>query len=701
MQIKIFNISLRNIFLFTLVGFFYSCGSNFDSETTINWDQYGVPHIKASSKENLFFAQGWALMNNHGNKVLELYGRSRGRGSEYWGEEFLQNDMLVHTLGFDKLADEWEVQQDPELKLIYSNFVKGINAYASRHPDKIDDKNKIVLPVTPKDVNMHGMFVVFTRFVGGDDLVGMVQRWPDMGSNTYAIGPKRSTSGNTMLVQNPHLPWLNEFIFTEYHFNLKGKNMYGANILGMPGIAIGFNESLGWSHTDNTIDNADTYQLNTLDDGYELDGKKVAFEVSNKTLLIKQKDGSIKEKEITILKTRHGPVIKRRNDKVLAIRLAGLDRANIFLQWWRMLNSNNFVEFESALKMAQIPFWNVMYADKYGEIFYLFNGLVPKRKQDAWEYWYRVIPGGKSEDIWTDYHSYEDLPKIKNPKSGWLQNANDAPWTSTIPMELDPDNFPGYMAPKSMKFRAQRSAKMIIDDYSITFDELVNYKLSTRIEFADRILDDLFEAIESYGSSKAKRAKSILIDWDRNADAKSTGMLLFYTWAKKFGISNQMNYSTKWDINEPHRTPDGFANPKRAVNLFEQAINEIEDNFGRLDIPWGDYYRIRYNGIDLPANGVDGELGVFRVAWPDKFDKKNMFVGGGDSWVSVIEFGDKIKAKALLSYGNSTQKDSPNNGDQLKLFSIKELRDVWFYPTDVKANTVRTERKIGDSFVEN
>ena len=209
--------------------------------------------------------------------------------------------------------------------------------------------------------------------------------------------------------------------------------MYGANILGMPGIAIGFNESLGWSHTDNTIDNADTYELNILDDGYELDGKKVAFEVSNKTLLIKQRDGSLKEREITILNTRHGPVIKRMNDKVLAIRLAGLDRANMFLQWWRMLTSNNFGEFESALKMAQIPFWNVMYADKYGEIFYLFNGLVPKRKQDGWEYWNRVIPGGKSEDIWTDYHSYEDLPKIKNPKSGWLQTAQDRPWPSPVP----------------------------------------------------------------------------------------------------------------------------------------------------------------------------------------------------------------------------------------------------------------------------
>lgn len=699
MLVKYFNISLRNIFLFMLIGFFYSCESNSDSETTINWDQYGVPHITAPTKEDLLFAQGWALMNNHANKVLELYGRSRGRGSQYWGEKFLQNDVLIHTLGFDRLADEWEAQQDPELKLIYSNFVKGMNAYALSHPDQIDESNKMVLPVTSKDVNMHGMFVVFTRFIGGNDL-RLVQQWPDMGSNTYAIGPKRSTSGNTMLVQNPHLPWLNEFIFTEYHFKLKGRNMYGANILGMPGIAIGFNESLGWSHTDNTIDNADTYELNILDDGYELDGKKVAFEVSNKTLLIKQRDGSLKEREITILNTRHGPVIKRMNDKVLAIRLAGLDRANMFLQWWRMLNSNNFGEFESALKMAQIPFWNVMYADKYGEIFYLFNGLVPKRKQDGWEYWNRVIPGGKSEDIWTDYHSYEDLPKIKNPKSGWLQNANDPPWTSTIPMELDPDDFPGYMAPKRMNFRPQRSARMIFDDKSISFDELVDYKLSTRIEFADRILDDLFETIKSYGSAKAKEAKNILIDWDRNADVKSKGMLLFYTWAKKFGISNQLNYLTKWDINEPFRTPDGFANPERAARLFEQAINEIENNFGRLDIPWGDYYRINYNDIDLPANGVDGELGVYRVAWPAKSDKKNMYVGGGDSWVSVIEFGDKIKAKALLSYGNSTREDSPYNGDQLKLFSKKELRDVWFYPADVEANTVRVERKVGNSFVD-
>ena len=677
--------------------FLFSCNPNAGSDTIIKWDTYGVPHIKAQSKEDLFFAQGWALMHNHANKVLELYGKSRGKGSEYWGEKYLKNDILVHTLGFERLAVDWDLQQDPEMRLIYSNFVDGINAYLQNNLDQIDEKNKAVLPISTKDVNMHGMFVVFTRFIGGDDL-GLIQRWPDMGSNTYAIGPERSASGNTMLVQNPHLPWYNEFLFTEYHFNLKGRNMYGANIIGMPGIAIGFNESLGWSHTDNTIDNSDTYELQLIEDGYELDGKKKDFTIFTKTLKIKQKDGSLKEKEITILNTLHGPVVKKMDDKVLAIRLAGTDRANMFLQWWRMLNSKNFKEFESALEMAQIPFWNVMYADKYGDIFYLFNGLVPKRKQDTWEYWNRIIPDGKSEDIWTEYHPYKDLPKLKNPDSGWLQNANDPPWTSTIPIELYPKDYPGYMAPKRMDFRPQRSARMIIEDNSITFDELVDFKLSTRVEFADRILDDLFKAIDVFGSKKAKEGKAVLERWDRNAEVDSKGMVLFFTWASKFSVSNNSTYTTDWDINNPINTPDGLADPKRAAMLFEDTVKEIEKKFGKLDVPWGEYYRINYNGVNLPANGTDGRLGVFRVAWPARSDKKNMYVGGGDSWVAVIEFGKKIRAKALLSYGNSTEKDSPYNGDQLVLFSKKELRDVWLYEDDIDINTAKIEKKVGNKF---
>ena len=676
-----------------------SCSQNENKETEIAWDSWGVPHITANNIEELFYAQGWSQMHNHANLILELYGSSRGKGAEYWGENNVQTDILIHTLGFGDLANEWETIQDPKVKLIYKSFVKGLNDFASAHPEAIDKRNEIVLPLTTKDINMHSMYVIFTRFIGGKDL-GRVQQWPDMGSNAYAISPKRSASGHAMLVQNPHLPWWKEFLFFESHLNLNGKNMYGSTLVGLPGIAIGFNEHLGWSHTDNTIDNADTYELQLKDGGYLLDGEVKEFETSKIIINVKQEDGSLKEQEIPLLKTAHGPVVNQKENKVLALRMVGLDRPNMLLQWWRMINSNNFDEFESALKMAQIPFWNVMYADKSGEIFYLFNGLVPKRTEDSWAYWDRIIPGGKSADIWTEVHDYADLPKVKNPVNGWLQNANDPPWTSTIPMTLNPEDYPGYMAPKSMAFRPQRSARMLLEDESITFDELVDYKLSTRLELADRILDDLFKAVDASDSEKAKEAKIVLESWDRKADADSKGMLLFYSWARKFNVWQESNFSTQWSINEPNTTPDGISDPNRAVQLLEQTAIEIETKFGSLDTPWGDYYRISYNGINLPANGIDGSMGVFRVAWPGGADENNMYVGGGDSWVGVIEFGDEVNAKVLLSYGNATQKDSPHNGDQLELFSKKELRDAWFTKEEVKAHTVKVEVLSENGFDE-
>ena len=410
-----------------------------------------------------------------------------------------------------------------------------------------------------------------------------------------------------------------------------------------------------------------------------------------KTIKIKQDDGTLLDQEIELMKTDFGPVINKTANRVLALRLVGLDRPDMLLQWWRMINSTSFNEFEDALKMAQIPFWNVMYADKKGEIFYLFNGLVPKRSSGDWGYWNRIIPGGKSADLWTEVHPYSDLPKVKNPETGWLQNANDPPWTCTIPIVLNPDDYPSYMAPRYMSFRPQRAARMMIEDESITFDELVDYKLSTRLEFADRILDDLFAAINNSGSEKAKSAKVVLESWDREADADSKGMVLFYNWAQKFKVWQNSNYQKDWDINNPNTTPDGLSDPARAIQLLEAAVTETETKFGSLDVPWGDYFRINYNGKDLPANGIDGSMGVFRVAWPGGADEDHIYVGGGDSWVGIIEFGDKVKAKVLLSYGNATQKDSPHNGDQLELFSKKELRDAWFTKAEVEANTVRIE----------
>ncbi|MEO1050906.1 MAG: acylase [Bacteroidota bacterium] len=654
--------------------------------TKIHWDKWGVPHIYAQNDDELYFAAGYAQMHLRGNLILELYGRARGNAASIWGEDYVSTDVLIQTMGFPELAKEWTAKQDPELQKIVQSFVSGMNNYAETHPEAFDDDKKLVLPLKAEDVNAHALYVVYTIFVGGEDL-GRVQNWSEAGSNAFAVAGKRAANGNAMLVQNPHLPWFGEFLFTEMHFNTPDNNLYGATLVGFPTIAIGFNDYLGWTHTNNTIDNADTYELQLSGDGYLLDGKVKAFEKSTKTLKIKAVDGSIAEKEIEIWHSEHGPVVKKGNQKALAVRMVGYDRPDSFLQWVRMGKAKNFEAFEEALQMSQIPFWNVMYADKQDNIFYLFNGLVPKRSNGGWSYWNRIIPGGKSEDIWQDVHPYSDLPRVKNPAQGWLQNSNDPPWTCTYPVALDADDFPPYMAPRFMSFRPQKAVEMLNGDQSITFDELVEYKLSTRMGMADRILDDLFQAVDQYGGETAKEAKSVLSAWDRQADPQSKGTLLFTQWARRARLGSQSTFAKPWSEDDVINTPDGLADPPRAVKVLEEVATAIKEDHGRLDIPWGDVYRIKYNGIDLPGNGASGLYGVVRVAWEGGRNR----IGGGDSWVGVIEFDEKIKAKVLLSYGNSSMAGSQNNGDQLQLFSDKEMRDAHFYQQDVETHTVMTE----------
>ncbi|MEO1652748.1 MAG: penicillin acylase family protein [Bacteroidota bacterium] len=659
--------------------------------TEILWDKWGVPHIFAQNNQELFYSFGWAQMHSHGNLILELYAKSRGRAAEYWGKDYIENDQIIHTLGFPALAKEWMEKQKPEMKTYVKQFAAGLNAYAKAHPKTIEADKKVVLPIQEEDVLQHYLFIVYTRFVGGGEF-GKVGRWEERGSNTYAISPKRSASGKAMLVQNPHLPWFGEWLFYEAHLNAPGINTYGATLIGFPTLGIAFNEKLGWSHTNNTIDGVDTYELTLKDKGYEWDGEVKAFEVDKFTMKVKQENGEVLSQEVPRLSSIHGPVIKKSDNKALAIRFPGYDRPHAAWQWWKMGTAQSLEEFQSALKMVQIPFFNVMYADQAGNIFYMFNGMVPKRPSEGWDFWDNIVPGNTSKYLWTDVHTYEELPKVENPATGWLQNANDPPWTSTIPRVLDPKDFPPYMSPIFMGFRPQRAVRMIQEDESITFDELVDIKLSTRLEMADRLLDDLFAAIDTHGGDLAKEAKTVLEKWDRETDADSKGAWLFYNWARQINPWNPRNYSEKWELAKAHQSPDGLANPEAAVKTLEAVAKKLKEVYGSLDIAWGEVYRIQYNGLDLPGNGVDGSVGVFRVAWPGgQDDKGRMTIGGGDSWVSIIEFGEKVKAKVLLSYGNSTQKGSPHYGDQLKLFSKKEMRDAWFYREDIEKNLEKRE----------
>lgn len=673
------------------------------SQTNIVWDKWGVPHIYAKDNNELFYSFGYAQAHSHINTILKLYANSRGKAAEYWGEEHLKNDMMVHVLGFPEQADLWYTQQNQEFKTYIDQFVKGMNDYVKMNPNAVSDQNKLVLPVESRDILLHAIFVIYSRFVGGGDLQEGSRWTSEKGSNTYAVGPKKSESGKAMLVMNPHLPWFDEWLFYEGHFNTPELNLYGATLVGLPTLGIAFNENLGWSHTNNTIDNADLYEIELKDQGYVLDGITKSFNYRQKVLKIREENGSFKEYSLDILTSPdHGAVIKKEANKALALKLPGADKPYPMVQWWNMGTSKSLKQFKEAIHDVQIPFFNIMYADKAGNIFYIFNGQVPKRKHGDWDFWQKPVDGSKSENLWQGIHSYEDLPKVENPSTGWLQNANDPPWTSTIPQVLNPKDFPSYMSPVEMNFRPQRAAQMMLEDEKVSFDELVEDKLSTRLLLADRILDDLNSAVATYGNSDAKEAMMVLNKWDRHADSDSKGMALFFSWAHTIRSSNPSNYAIQWSSDSPVTTPDGLAKPEAAVRALEGVVAKFKEANTPLNIEWGKIYRIRYGQRDLPGNGADGSVGLFRIAWSGGLENDGTYtVAGGDSWQGIIEFGDKVRAKVLLSYGNSTQESSPNFGDQLVLFSKKQMRDCTFYPEDVRRAAVRTEILVNGIFVAN
>lgn len=659
------------------------------TSTEILWDTYGVPHVFGKDARGTFQAFGWAQMQSHGDLLLRLYGQARGRAAEYWGEDYLESDQWALTMGVPNRARHWYQAQSPTFRGYLDAFAAGINAYAQEHGDLIADEVEVVLPVQPEDVLAHLQQLLYFTFVVNPAQVTEVKEEYSAGSNAWAIAPSHSANGHAMLLANPHLLWSDRFLWYEAQLQAPGVNIYGATLIGIPGLAITFNNNLGWTHTVNTHDGWDAYELQLQDGGYLFDGKVRAFETENLMLKVKQQD-EMRSQPLLVKRSVHGPVISQQDGKALALRVVGLDQPGVLEQWWDMARAKNLTQFEAALQRLQLPMFTVMYADREGHIMHLFNGQVPVRQAGDYEYWSGVIPGDTSKTLWTKYHSYKDLPRVVDPTSSWLQNANDPPWTTTFPQTLDPAKFPAYMAPQFMHFRAQRSARMLAEDRQISFEEMIAYKHSTRMELSDRILDDLIPAARKYGNELVRRAADVLEAWDRQTEADSQGAVLFAAWTEEVEFPEV--FATPWQVDFPRTTPDGLANPQNAVKALETAAGKVEQAYGALNVRWGNVFQLQYGDKKLPGNGGFDDLGVFRTVWFAPQKDGSFTSIGGDSYVAAIEFSNPIRAMSLNSYGNSTQPNSRHNGDQLSLFAQKQLRPVWRSRREVQAHL--EERKI-------
>ena len=215
-----------------------------------------------------------------------------------------------------------------------------------------------------------------------------------------------------------------------------GAPILDALVANLPIVRFAFNQQMGISNTVNGMMGSTTYKLTLKDGGYLFDGKVRPFEVKTASYKLRQADGSVVDKPLEIKSTVHGPVFERADKTVVALRVAGLDRPRMLHQYFDMVTAKNYEAFTAAMRRLQVPTFNISYADKDGNVEYVFNGIAPKRKSGDVALWRGLVPGDSSDYLWTEVHPYEDLPRVTNPPAGFIQNTNDPPWFPSWPTPI-------------------------------------------------------------------------------------------------------------------------------------------------------------------------------------------------------------------------------------------------------------------------
>ena len=667
-------------------------------------DTWGVPHIFGDKDEDTAYGLGYAHAEDDFATIQDILIAARGNLAKYYGRSVAANDYMVKLLKiWDTVEKNYENGLSDDVIKISEAYADGINHYVSLYPDKAF---KGVFPVKGKDIVagfIHRMPLMF----GLDGTLAKLatNKYPIknedpstsesdilnqrmLGSNVIAVSPSRSDDKFTRILINSHQPWSGPVAWYEAHLNSnEGWNMVGGLFPGSPVVLVGHNENIGWSHTVNKPDLIDVYELTLNPENsnqYYFDGRYENFEISESSIKVKIW-GPIKWTfKRKVLRSKHGPVIKNEHGS-FAIRYSGHDEFRYLEQWFRMNKSQNFDDFENALKLMAIPMFNTIYADKEGNIFYIYNALFPKRS-DGYIWEGDPLKGDTSENLWKDYLPYKDLPKILNPKSGFLQNCNSSPFLATTGND-NPDQslYNNNLGIERFQTnRALRAHEVYGEDLSIDRSEFYNYKYDTKYSEKSVLVTNLkrFLAEAKTKDKNANQAINILSKWNYETDSLAVGV----------------HYAL--DAIKPVYNPDDYYYDYELImQRLKTSVNKTKDHFGKLDIKWGDIQRLKRGNKNLALSGGPD---ILRAIYT-KGDKGQRKAVAGDCYFQIVEWSPKgeVSSQSIHQYGSATlDSNSPYYNDQSQLFSTNKMKPVWMSLKDIKLNLLKSYSPGGEKGIK-
>jgi acyl-homoserine-lactone acylase len=386
-------------------------------------------------------------------------------------------------------------------------------------------------------------------------------------------------------------------------------------------------------------------------------------------------------------------VVGRRGNTLYVLRAANDGEFRGGEQFLRMMRAHSLAEWKDAMRMRARVNSSFTYADRTGNIYYLWNASLPVLPHPSGGDSV-AIPVRRTSDAWSVYVPFDSLPQMLNPTGGYVHNENDAPYFTNMRAPLDFTKVPPYFPAPRLGLRSQLAIDLIDNDRKMSLEDVVTLKHSYRMLLADRVRDDLVAAVRATNpQGDVLRAVDLIAAWDKTVSPESRGGTLFEAWWRRYlgrgaGAADSA-YAQPWTASVPTTTPRGLRSPARAAEAFAWAVAETIRRYGRVDVPWGDVHRVRRGTVDVPVGGCASDLGCFRVlTYRDDPDGKRVATGS-DGWILAVEFGDQPRAYSVLAYGESPRPDSPYFSDQAAMFARGELKRVAWNPADIDAQTIR------------
>lgn len=683
---------------------------NMAKQVTIIRDNWGIPHVYGNTDAAAVFGLLYAQCEDDFQRVEMNYIEKLGRMAEVKGESSLYDDLLIR-LQIDSTDAKNDYAKAPSwLKQLLDAYADGINFYLFKHPEVkpvLLNAFKPWYPLLWTDGSIGAIDIggvttnELKNFYGNEHLptakIFSENEQLTSGSNGFAFAPSKTASGNAILYINPHVTFY--FRPEVQMVSKEGLNAYGAVTWGQFFVYQGFNEHCGWMHTSSYADVADLYAEKVQ----QQNGKWMYYynhqwlPIQQKQITIYYSNGSNKiAKTFTTYFTHHGPVMAQRNNQWIAVK--AMNRSmNSLIQSWLRTKANNFDEFKKTMELYSNTSNNTVYADDKGNIAYWHGNFMPRR--DTAYNWALPVDGTTAATEWKGLHTLNEIIHVYNPATGFIENCNSTPFTvsgSSSPLK---QNYPHYMAPDGQNFRGVLAVKLWENATQLTLNKVIKTAYNTHLSAFDILIPALLKAydVEKNNYPNLEQPIQLLQHWNGDASATSVATTLAIEWGQKLLPEIMKNKDEADEADQVEKTIR-FAQQASSVSLLQplqRVIEQLTQNFGTWQVAWGDINRYQRltgsineifddNKPSLPVGFAASTWGCIPSFVSKTFNgTKKRYGYNGNSFICAVEFGKIVKAKSLLTGGESGHVSSPHFTDQAAMYTNGVFKDVLFYKDDV------------------